>query len=116
MAKNEHIVSYSADELEAMEARGEGMTDWARVDAKTEAELAADTASDPAWQGIPDDWYRHAAAATAPLMRPKENKQAVTVRYDAEVVRFFKAQGRGWQGRMNAVLRSFMEHSGNPPR
>jgi uncharacterized protein (DUF4415 family) len=42
-------------------------------------------------------------------MRPKENKRQVTVRYDADVVEFFKSQGRGWQARMNAVLRTFME-------
>jgi len=34
----------------------ESMTDWARVDAKTEEELAADMASDPAWDGVPEDW------------------------------------------------------------
>ena len=31
------------------------------------------------------------------------------MRFDAEVLDYFKRQGRGWQGRMNAVLRSFIE-------
>ena len=97
-----------------MRARGEGETDWAAVDAKTEEELAADTASDPAWDGIPEDWYKHARAASGPLIRPKENKRLVSVRYDADVIEWFKGQGRGWQARMNAVLRSFMEQSRNP--
>ena len=38
-------------------------------------------------------------------------KRLVSVRYDADVVDWFKSQGRGWQARMNAVLRSFMEQS-----
>lgn len=53
MRKKGDIVSYTAEELKAMLARGESETDWARVDAKTEEELAADMASDPAWDGVP---------------------------------------------------------------
>jgi uncharacterized protein (DUF4415 family) len=109
MAKKEHIVRYSGEEIDAKLARGEDQTDWAKVDAKTEADLATDTASDPAWDGIAEDWHKDARAAVGPLIRPKENKRQVTVRYDADVVEFFKSQGRGWQARMNAVLRSFME-------
>lgn len=62
MAKSERIVSYTAEELAEMRTRGEDRTDWVRVDAKTEADLAADTASDPAWAGIPEDWWREAKA------------------------------------------------------
>jgi uncharacterized protein (DUF4415 family) len=43
------------------------------------------------------------------MKRPKENKRKVTMRFDADALEFFKRAGRGWQGRMNAVLRSFME-------
>ena len=109
MAKKEHIVRFSGEEIDAKLARGEDQTDWTKVDDKTEAELAADTASDPAWDGIPGDWYKNARAAAGSLIRPKENKRQVTVRYDTDVVEFFKSQGRGWQARMNAVLRTFME-------
>ncbi|MDP9357479.1 MAG: BrnA antitoxin family protein [Chloroflexota bacterium] len=35
-------------------------------------------------------------------------KQQLTVRFDADVVEWFKAQGAGYQTRMNAVLRSFV--------
>jgi uncharacterized protein (DUF4415 family) len=108
MPKKENIVSYTAEEIEAMIARGEDKSDWARVMAKTEEELAADTASDPAWDGIPDDWYKNARAVNAALTRPQRNKQQVTMRFDADVLEYFRSQGRGWQGRMNAVLRSFI--------
>jgi len=109
MRKKGRIVSYTAEELAAMRARGEDKTDWARVDAKTEAELAADMASDEAWEGVPHDWVSEAAAAARALRRPKENKRQVTMRFDSDVLDYFRRQGRGWQGRMNAVLRTFVE-------
>ncbi len=109
MRRKGRIVSYTAEELAAMRARGESKTDWAAVDAKTEAELAADMASDEAWDGVPHDWVSQAAAATGLMRRPKENKRQVTMRFDADVLEYFRSQGRGWQARMNAVLRSFVE-------
>jgi uncharacterized protein (DUF4415 family) len=58
--------------------------------------------------GAPGDWASRAQAATGLMRRPKENKRQVTMRFDADVLDFFKRAGRG-HGRMNAVLRSFME-------
>lgn len=40
----------------------------------------------------------------------KARKESITVRFDADMVQWFKAQGRGYQTRMNAVLRAFYEH------
>ena len=44
----------------------------------------------------------------AKIIHPHAKKQ-LTVRFDEDVVEWFKAQGRGYQTRMNAVLRSFYE-------
>jgi uncharacterized protein (DUF4415 family) len=41
-----------------------------------------------------------------------DQNREVTMRFDADVLEFFRNGGRGWQGRMNAVLRSFMEKQG----
>ena len=43
--------------------------------------------------------------------RPKieSPKQALTVRYDADVIAAFKATGKGWQSRMNAALRDWLK-------
>lgn len=38
-----------------------------------------------------------------------EPKTPVTIRLDPDVLAFFKAQGKGYQTRINAVLRAFME-------
>jgi len=111
--KKKNIVKYTDKELTAMRARGEDRTDWEPVRAKTEEQLAADMASDPAWEGVPQDWVSRAHAATGLMQRPKENKLQVTMRFDADVLAFFKSAGRGWQGRMNAVLRSFVERQGH---
>jgi uncharacterized protein (DUF4415 family) len=40
---------------------------------------------------------------------PPANKERLTVRFDADLVNWFKQQGRGYQTRMNAVLRSYYE-------
>ena len=45
----------------------------------------------------------------ATVYLPK-NKVSINVRYDCDVVDFFKKQGRGYQTRMNAVLRAYMKH------
>ena len=38
------------------------------------------------------------------------NKVAINIRVDQEVLDFFKSEGTGYQTRMNAVLRTYMEH------
>lgn len=40
---------------------------------------------------------------------PAENKQQVTLRLDADVIAFFRATGRRYQSRMNAVLRDYVQ-------
>ena len=102
MENEGNIKRYTAAELRAMRARGEDQTDWEAVKAKNEEDLARDTASDPAWDGIPEDWYKDAV-----LVMPGR-KRLVSLRIDDDVLEWFKAQGPGYQTRLNAVLRSFM--------
>ncbi|MEL6641570.1 MAG: BrnA antitoxin family protein [Pseudomonadota bacterium] len=42
--------------------------------------------------------------------RRDPKKVPVTIRLDADVVKFFKAMGEGYQPRINRVLRSFMHY------
>lgn len=80
----------------------QGQTDWARVDAMSEAELEATIAADPDDPGNdPAFWER------AELVYPVA-KERVTLRLDRDVVAWFRSQGRGYQTRMNAVLRAYM--------
>ena len=36
-------------------------------------------------------------------------KKAITVRFDEDILDAFKAQGKGWQTRMNADLREYLQ-------
>lgn len=46
-----------------------------------------------------------------PVGRPKAKvtKQPVSIRLSPEVVTYFKASGKGWQTRMDEVLRAYVE-------
>ena len=43
------------------------------------------------------------------VVRMPERKAALSIRLDPGVVAWFKKQGRGYQTRINAVLRSYVE-------
>ncbi len=55
--------------------------------------------------GIPPEWNE--IWERLPESHPKRVK--VTADFDADVVKFFKGLGRGYQARMNAVLRAYMK-------
>lgn len=44
-------------------------------------------------------------------LKPVPPKTSVSLRIDADVLEWFKAQGPGYQTRMNAVLRAFKDAS-----
>jgi uncharacterized protein (DUF4415 family) len=102
MKKKGNIVRYTADELREMRRQGLDKTDWAKVDAMTEEELEASIAADPDDVHEPIDW------STVILGLPPR-KQAIKLRIDADVLDWFKATGKGYQTRMNNVLRAFVE-------
>lgn len=79
-------------------------TDWARLRAmpEDEVERIADADRDnPAT--ISDDEWADAFVGLPP------GKVSVHASFDGDVVAFFKRGGRGYQSRMNAVLRRYME-------
>ena len=45
----------------------------------------------------------------AEVVWPKE-QESISIRLDTDIVSFFKSQGRGYQTKINAVLRSYIEH------
>ncbi|WP_218940804.1 BrnA antitoxin family protein [Allopusillimonas soli] len=42
----------------------------------------------------------------------RQRKVLLTVRYDADIIAAFRAEGPGWQTRMNAALRSWLAAKG----
>ncbi len=67
----------------------------------TDAEIEASIANDPDWS---DDWNWSEAVLVIP---PK--KKAISIRVDEDVLDYFKKEGAGYQRRINAVLRSYMQ-------
>jgi uncharacterized protein (DUF4415 family) len=92
----EHIVRRTLGEVR------KGKTDWARVKAMTEEEIDAAARSDPDAQPTDFEFWKDAV-----LVFP--SKQLVCIRIDRDVLDWFRSQGRGYQTRMNAVLRSYMQ-------
>lgn len=99
MRRQGTIVTYTAAEIDEMLARGEDKTDWERVRNMTEEELEASI--DYEEEGYPD-WSKVTIGIPGP-------KKQVTLRLDPFVLNFFKKEGRGYQTRMNAVLRHYVE-------
>jgi uncharacterized protein (DUF4415 family) len=46
-----------------------------------------------------------------PPKAPHERKEQIALRIDAEVLAWYRAQGDGWQTRMNAVLKAYKDAS-----
>ncbi|MCY3727136.1 MAG: BrnA antitoxin family protein [Rhodobacteraceae bacterium] len=82
---------------EAIRNKGKDKTDWDAL--RREEAAGIDPEPDPDEGEI--DW----SSMQVTLPRPK---QPVSVRLDADVIDYFKAQGKGYQTRMNEVLRSYM--------
>ena len=101
MRREGNIVSYTFDELREMRERGEDLTDWKRVRALTDEEIEA--AIDVEEEGE-IDW--ETAIPVSIILDPKRQ---ITIRLDQDVLDWFRAQGSGYQTRINAVLRTYME-------
>jgi len=86
---DERIVRSTAEELDRMLQQGEDRTEWARVRALTEEEVEASI--DHEEEGALD-WRDVQAGIPGP-------KQQLTVRFDVEVVKWFKAQAPRQAGR-----------------
>jgi uncharacterized protein (DUF4415 family) len=89
--KNKH--TKPAAELKAQ------ATDWAKLDAMSDAEID--------YSDIPklgDDFFKQ--AARNPFYRPV--KAATTVRLDTDILAWLRSQGKGYQTRINQILRDAM--------
>jgi uncharacterized protein (DUF4415 family) len=102
MAKKKRIVRHTAEELQAMAARGEDKTSFARAGAVRQGELEASIAADPDEAGLTFDWSK----ASVEMPQPKA---VLNMRIDRDVLEYFRRDGRGCQTKINSVLRSYVE-------
>jgi uncharacterized protein (DUF4415 family) len=101
MRKNENIARFSADKIRRKIVRGESKTDWKRASAMSRAEVERLANRDEG--PLPRDWE---STITIGLPPPKQD---IHIRLDGDVLDWFKAHGRGYQTRINAVLRGFVQ-------
>ena len=80
-----------------------GETNWARLKDMPDEDVRF-TADAP--RTSPEDWARAVAHQGLPV---PQRKQQIALRVDADVLEWFKAQGDGYQTRMNAVLRAYRD-------
>jgi uncharacterized protein (DUF4415 family) len=91
-------VRYTSEELKHLK----DASDWARAARMTDEEIEAADAQDPEVAGIDEAWMEQAEVG-----QPK--KRGVYALYDAYIVDYFKKSGRGYQARMNAVLKAYVD-------
>ena len=77
-------------------------TDWARLDDMQDAEI--DSSDAPA---IAPEMFARAVVKHG--LKPIPAKKLLTLRIDGDVLAWFKSQGRGYQTRINTLLRAYMD-------
>lgn len=93
-----HITKRSIDD------QRRGRTDLERIREITDEEIDEAIKRDPDSNPANFDWSK------AVLVMPRR-KEAISIRLDDDVLAFFKSLGAGYQTRINAVLRHFMEQT-----
>jgi uncharacterized protein (DUF4415 family) len=83
----------------------EPATDWERLRRLDAAEVRAGIAADPDAHATNEAFWKDAKVV---MPRPKET---VTIRLDADVLAWLR-QERGYQTRINAILRTYMKANG----
>ena len=79
-------------------------TDWARLEKSAAAPKPADD--------HPEADVRHVVRGIVRRgLQPLASKTSISLRVDQDVLEWFKAQGPGYQTRINTVLRAFRDAS-----
>jgi uncharacterized protein (DUF4415 family) len=78
-------------------------TDWVRVSAQRDRDIKTG-------RGHPEADPAHIVRGIVRRgLKAQPAKESISLRVDHEVLGWFRAQGPGWQTRMNAVLRAYKE-------
>jgi len=101
MQKKESITHASAKEIKLKLASTENQTDWKAALAmpQFDVEMMADEEDGK----LPDGWENNIIMGLPP------RKKDIHIRLDTDLIDWFKAYGTGYQTRINAVLRSFVQ-------
>ena len=80
----------------------ESLTEWERLDALQDEDIDLSDAAE-----ITPEMFAKAVVRRG--LKPPPNKQQITIRLDADVLKWYRAQGEGYQTRINALLRAYMD-------
>jgi uncharacterized protein (DUF4415 family) len=100
------MTTMTTDEMRAARERGDSKTDWAYLRQNQLDGIEPDDDEDS-----PDATrLMREAVAKRRAGRPagSGNKEQVAIRFDKDVLSSFRAAGPGWQTRMNAALREWL--------
>ena len=80
-------------------------------------------ARDPDAPELDEEWFERARPATEVIPHVVERwrrtrgkqkapiKESISIRLDADILAYYRATGRGWQGRINETLREYITGS-----
>lgn len=77
-------------------------TDWDKISDLSDDEIDTQIAANPDAAPV-IDWEAVKFVKVLP-------KKAISIRLDNDVIEYFKASGKGYQSRINEVLRSYISH------
>jgi len=80
-------------------------TDWARIDAMQDDDI--DYSDIPP---LSDDFFKNA------IVRWPCEKERITISLDKDVLSFLRALGKGYQTKINAILRAWLEVQNSPKK
>jgi len=98
------VTSMTLDEIKKTPSK----TDWPRLKNMSEKDMLEAALGDPEALPLDDPFFE--TARSLPLSELlKVGKRQITIRLDAEVLDWFRASGAGYQSRMNAVLKAYVQ-------
>lgn len=78
-------------------------TDWDQFDALKDSDISKGIEQDPDARATDNEFWK-----TADLILPQP-KETITIRLDGDVLQWFREKGKGYQTRINAILRAYMQ-------
>lgn len=96
---SDDVTSITLDEAKEMESQ----TDWDALEEKTDEEIREAARSDPDARLLDEEWFENAV-----LVNPSAEKERISIRLDEDILDFFRAGGKGYQSRINKVLREYI--------
>jgi len=97
------------DDISGNTSPTEATTDWTRLNDMSDAEIHEAVANNPDILPTDESFW-----STARVVMPKP-KETVTIRLDADLLAWFRTE-RGYQTRINAILRAYMHANVNQRR